>query len=806
MEPASRAYQRIIMSENLRSNAQQLYQQLHNEAEEQGLDYEEVKRRHCQDFENLYLPQDLKVICDMLEHGYSMREVTEAYTDQNLFAQDIKVPELVKIYEDKVMSLVNDERKRRSGQEFDRAAAAYASYSKSIAGKYDDHSDAYRDYQQGEIIISMMVKDGFSEKTIADVLESQTEAYSSAYIKSIVGKCGHVKQAYLDIRHAPDLLDDARNGYDVYRIFAKRYMTRTGTTLLSFDDDIGIVQDMIQQDFPESLLQDILLSASPVAREPGRNPDEYIKAILTGEADRGTVDRMTGEAVLTCEEQYKDLIEAYDQSLKEEGRLMGIQSTQRPYYDCLAVRSLLIQHYMDHEIMKVLNEQSGAAAATRPNYAMWMLEKAKKLLRKEQTLLNETLPSYQKDSTYAELAAAGISASVIFFSILHERLALNPSLEQHLFDPYLDKDLAESCLTRYPDFDRGALAGIITDSPRAIILSGSRMPEENEYADHVIQAAEKRLENHRQAVAQRKSIFEEFNKQHGLAYQGVGDPEENLSAFHCGRTALQMKIKGYDELEIRNAILATETKDAAFADHILERTAAVFTRLMYIKNYVPSSHPPEVNLSAEDFYIQELHDQYKKRHYIKSSMDVDAVKKMLAEGRFNGRQIREAVQNLSPIAIEPGRDASYYQKYVLPNAKARLMDEKDKLAQYHPVPRNIHADSAEEEYAYHQSRIQKAIDLPYNPQMDALIAEAMLIQGFLPEDIAQSVQAASPCAAEQKNYGTALVNHVRFQDKKEEDIEQQQGTSRVRSYDESIETAEEVITTTTTTFVSEETE
>lgn len=68
-----------------------------------------------------------------------------------------------------------------------------------------------------------------------------------------------------------------------------------------------------------------------------------------------------------------------------------------------------------------------------------------------------------------------------------------------------------------------------------------------------------------------------------------------------------------------------------------------------------------MNLSAEDFYIQELHDQYKKRHYIKSSMDVDAVKKMLAEGRFNGRQIREAVQNLSPIAIEPGRDASYYQ-------------------------------------------------------------------------------------------------------------------------------------------------
>ena len=106
-------------------------------------------------------------------------------------------------------------------------------------------------------------------------------------------------------------------------------------------------------------------------------------------------------------------------------------------------------------------------------------------------------------------------------SILRERLALNPSLEQHLFAAYLDKDLAEACLNRYPDFDKEALAGALADSPRAIILSGSRLPEEEQYAEHVIQAAEKRLESHHKSVEQQKSIFEEFNKQHGLAYQGL---------------------------------------------------------------------------------------------------------------------------------------------------------------------------------------------------------------------------------------------------------------------------------------------
>ena len=112
--------------------------------------------------------------------------------------------ELVKIYEDKVLSRVNDERKKRSGQEFDRARNAYEAYRQNNGNKYDDHDDAYQDYREGEVIIAMMVKDGYSEQTIADVLEARSD-YDSAYIKSIMEKCGHVKQAYLDIRNAPDL-------------------------------------------------------------------------------------------------------------------------------------------------------------------------------------------------------------------------------------------------------------------------------------------------------------------------------------------------------------------------------------------------------------------------------------------------------------------------------------------------------------------------------------------------------------------------------------------------------------------------
>lgn len=803
MESAIHAYQRIIMTEDLRAKATQLYNSLHQEAEESGLAYEEIKQQHCQDFEDLYLPQDLQVICDLLDHGYSMREIMEAYTDQNLFAQEIKVPELVKIYEDKVLSRVNDERKKRSGQELDRAKNAYEAYRQAADSKYNEHGNAYQDYQEGEIIISLLVKDGYSEQTIADVLEAFSE-YDSAYIKTLMEKCGHVKQAYLDIKHAPNTLDDARNGYDVYRIFAKHYMERTGAKLLTYEDDIAIIKDLKEQEFPENLLLDVLQQASPVTREPGRNPTEYVKAILTGEKDQEEIQESKGVPVVTCEEQYKDLIERYDQDMKEHGRLMGIQESNRPYYDCLAVRNLLRMHYSEDDIRQALNNQSGAAAATRQNYALWLVEKAKKLLKKEQNLLHENLPKIPSGSTYASLAAAGISAVVLVTAILRERLALNPSLEEHLFAPHLDKDLAEACLNRYPDFDREALAGVLTDSPRAIILSGSRMPEEDQYAAHVIQEAEKRLESHHKSIEQQNSVFEEFNKQHGLAYQGVA-PQENLSAFHCGRTALQMRLKGYDPLAIRDAILATETPDdklpERFADEIVERSGQVYERLMRIKHYQPPAQSEEQ--TAKDFYEREIAAQYQKRHFIKSSMDVQAVKTMLAYGKFNGREIREAIQELSPIAIEPGRDASYYQKYVLPNAKNRLMDEKDKLNQYHPVPRKLHAASAQEEYAYHRSRLQEAIDLPYSPVMDALIAETMLMQGFAPMDIAETIQMESPCRKEQKDYGTILVNHARFQQRDEDKQKEERGTSRVRTYAAVTETTEETVTTETTAINSD---
>lgn len=802
MESAASAYRRLMREESFQEAAKTLFRQMQKLAQTAGTDFESYKREHWQELEKLYLPQDLKAICDLLDKGYSLREVTEAYTDQNLFAMDMGSTDLVKIYEDKVLGLVNNERQKRSGAEFDRANKAYHDYASAADKKYDHHEKVNPDYRVGEIVIAMMMRDGFAESTIVDVLESNAD-HDSAYIKSMMEKCGHVKQAYLDIERAGSL-DDARNEYDVYRTFTKGYMARTEAKFLTYEDELEIVKTMQAEDFPEEFLKNALMKASPVALEPGRDANAYAEAVLSGDNDLAKGHSLNGESIVGCNDYYMDFIETAQKDLLEKGIVQGITDDNRPYYDCLAVRQLLQKHYPEKDIMMAINKFSGRMTGSRPNYAIWMLEKAKKLMKKEQNWMQKNLPKIEKGMTYAQLAAAGIAAVAIVAGILHERLALNPSLEQNLHATFLDKDLAEACLNRYPDFDKEALQGVFADSPRAIVMSGNRSFKEQEYGERIVAEAEKRLAKHSHQVQEQKSVFEEFNKQHGLSYQGI-TPQDNVSAFHYGRTALQLMIKGYDEFAIRNAILLTDAPEdrppEKFADEIIDKTRKVHGRLQNIKNYVDTNEvPAKMPETAADFYQQRIHQEYSRRHFVKSSMDVDIVKDMLAYGKWTGRQMREAIMEFSPIAIEPGRDAGYFADYVLPNAKNRLMDEKDKLNNYHPVPRQQHSDSAAEEYDYHRDRILQAIDLPFNSQMDELIAETMLIQGFDVMELADVIQQNSPCQDGQESYGLNLVNHARYKKSAIQEAEEREmpaGQTLVRTITETTEITETTTTETT---------
>lgn len=786
MEKAVRAYRRIAHTKEQQQAEQELLRRLQEEAKSKGVDYEHYKEQHAQEFENLYYQQDLKALCDMLDMGYSIRETTEAYTDGNRFAAQIGNDDFVKIFEDKVLGGLNDERARRASEEYDRAVLAYQSYQGEIRFQQDVHDEHLSVYREGKIVTRMMVRDGFSEKTIADVLEKES-GRTPAYIKSLLESCGHVKQAYHAIWQAGSI-DDAKSEYDLYRSVAKVYIKESGAELLTYDDDAAIVAEIRAMDFPEDLLKNAVSKASPVALAPGQDATGYTFSLLAGDTEPIVADRPVADAD-AC---YMDYIETWQKELKDKGILRGIDETNRPYYDTLAVRSLLLSHVAEADIANTLRGKSPQAIATRKDYIPWIISKAKRLIHAEQDLLHGAHPKLERGKSYSQLAAAGIGVAAILAGLLHEQLALTPAAALQLFAPRMDQILAETALFRYPDISREALQGAIARLPRAILLDGTNLPESKAYAENILREAEARLNALRAQEEAEKAVRKAYQEAEKAAKRR-GDPtEKEKHPESLPRTALRMLIAGYTDMEVRQTILA-DAPDKA--DPIMENAHRAHARILQLKEYKPLE---ETRIqTAEEEYRNALCHEYQRRKFLTNRMDIQIARDMLAHGRHSTAKICAAILAFSPLAVEMGNAEAYARDYVLPNAKKDLLSQKEKLKSYHPVPRQNHEADAGAEYRFHQAQMKEAIHLPYSNQMDAKIAETMLAQGFPPVEIASAMQEESPCRGERKDYGLSVVNHARHEERRAKK-EARSETPRIRIYEETTETAEEIITRTET--------
>lgn len=760
MESIASAYNRLLTQSGIMIETEKLRKRIILEAKGQNISIDECLEKHIHDFSLLTQATDLSIICDLMDMGYSWRDVTELYTDFPLISKYIRDASKIKTYTDSILQQVNEERQNRAKQEYTAATEAFENYRNLANAKYSDtDGNNFSEHRDGDVVISMMVNDGYSQQTISDVMLGSRYPYTELYLKGLIEKCVGVKRAYVDIQNAGPL-ENARNEFDVYRIMAKTYMARLGISILNYEDELEIIKELKSIQLPDNLIRKALLKASPVALEPGRSISSYVDALMSGNSQNSEFNSGLGRvSVMNIEQAYKGIIELYRDGLLQKGISTDLTGANRVYYDCLTARELLQQHYTEKDIINVIKNFSVKSQdATRPNYGLWVVSQARKLIIKEQNILNGDIKNIPLDKTYQELKAQGITATDILISIVRERINLNPSVGQKLYAPFLDKDLAETAIYRYPDFDRNDLKKALGSFPRAILLQGTHLKEEKDYADNILQQAEKRIENTEKINEEQKNLMTEFNRQQGFAYQGLENPQQAQNVFQVGRTALMMLKNGYDEIQVRNAVM--ESLDSSIgsvesvADHVMGRTQQVLDRLKKINAY----EPPEKIETAEDFYLSHITDMHKQRKMFKANMDIEIVRDMLSNPVFSPKDIQEAVILNSPIAIQPGRDESYYGKYVLPNAQTMRANEQKKLNDYHPVPRQQHEQSATDEYLYHKNALTSSISLPYANRMDVIIAETMIMQGFKTEEIAEAMEAESPCRDSQSNYGASIAN------------------------------------------------
>ena len=764
MESLNHAYLRIIDKLDVNEKVANCKKSLIHQAQSQNLNPEEYMAQHREDIVNIYKQADLSVICDLMDIGYSWRDVMENYANNPMILNEYDDAALIKKYTDEVIELVNAERRKRSKTDFVEASEAFERIKKNLSKKYMEDDNSFSEYHDGEIVISMLVNEGYPEKTVADVLLKNTD-HDEIYIKSLMEKCMMVKRAYSDIQAARPL-SKARNEFDVYRSLAKEHMAKLGVKILSYSDDMAIFEQFKAIKFPDDFIRKAMLKASPVANEPGRNNKAYVDAVLSGDSNHSEfLDGLARQPVVDAEQEYKAIIEIYNSKLKKKGITDGVkEGVNRAYFDILAVKELFGKHYPEADIVRVLKEFSPEdAVRSFPGYTLWVTDKAKRLISKEEYILSKPhikLP----EGSYAELIDQGFTPKDIIISLLQKRLELNPSMSHVLHKNFVDKDLAESALSRYPDFDLDAMRGVFADFPRAIILSGSNMAEEKNYVENVIETAQKRIDRQKEKSRESEQLKEAFRQKQDVLHQGVAGETASMKMpiYHVGRAALSMMQNNTDEMSLRKMIIsnvdAPEDQMEAITNDIIKKNRDVMQRMKIVKEYIPSEQ--DERSSARIFYLNRLSLQHQLRKSINASMDPEIVKDMLAAKVYKKTEIKDVVQEFSPIAAQPGRGRDYYLDYVFPTAVSLLRTEKEKLKTYHPNPRQQKEDDAGKEYEYHKKQLLEAIALPFEVAMDVLIAETMILQGYPEYEIAKALDECSPCSDNQENYGLSITKNA----------------------------------------------
>lgn len=757
-------YFKLVTESNIEEHITKFKASLADEAAAKGVEPEAYLKEHKKDILEQYKKIDLGILCTLLDNGQSWRNIYENFTTNSIIMSELDNPEDVQSYTDEVLGLVQKEMYHRTRIDFDDANRAFLNYSEALEAKYQDASEDLTDYRNGEIVINMLVKDDYSQDTIEKVLLNNH--YPEDYIKGLLEKSVVIKKLYNDIKKAPPIAN-AKNEFDIYRAMAKEYMGKLGIKTMSYNDDLAICQQLKSLKFPDNYLQRSFLRASPVAHEPGRDPESYVEAVLSGDSSHTEFkEGLNKSKVMDIEQVYKSALEIFNQCLKDKGINKDIEhSDERVYYDCLATRKLFNAHFTENEIYGALGYSPQSQNPAFPGYAQWLLDKTTKLINKERELTVHkklVIPSM----SYKDLLDHGFKPIELVLGILQERMELNPSLKQRLYMPFVDRDLAESTLTRYPDFDLDALKGILTSFPRAIILSGTRLPEEKNYVDNVIAEAHKRIEATNKDKMDQEKLQESFKNQQDVQYQGVTGETSNMkmSIYHLGRTALSMMRSGSNEQLIRDMISSntpddiSETELDDLVKKIVNKNKEVIERVKVIDEYkepaVEAAMP-----TPKDFYLSRMSKQHKIRKAFNASMDADIVKDMLAIN-YSRNDIKNTVLECSPIVCQPGRGNDYYDKYVRYTALQSYQTELIKLENYYPEPRQQKEQNCQKEYQYHLEKIMAAIALPFMIEMDGLIAGTLLIQGFSSNDICDAINQLSPLKDSQNNYGMGVVKNA----------------------------------------------
>ena len=197
-------------------------------------------------------------------------------------------------------------------------------------------------------VMTFLRTTGAQEETAVQLLSAVTEYTGrdkEAYVRKTVASAVRELGAYEAIAAA----DDApQHDSDVYAACLKDAVHTLGSDTLPYEAERHIVGALRSAGMDEETLSTAILSASPLVRSAGRDPERTLDALLTGKPEEATY--VDGDCV-TCADIYQRLITAYDDALIDAGVNDSVAADRRRY-NVKAVRELLRTYGADEEEVK----------------------------------------------------------------------------------------------------------------------------------------------------------------------------------------------------------------------------------------------------------------------------------------------------------------------------------------------------------------------------------------------------------------------------------------------------------------------
>lgn len=598
----------------------------------------------------------------------------------------------------------------------------------------------------------------------AMLLHSPHKRLGKEYFRRIIMSCIQSNKRY-------NLIFSNKFADNPYVKLAKSYLIANKMHILNKAAEIWIVTKLFST-VEENDIRNMLLKFSPVAIEPGRSSD----TIYTEDTIRKA--RIIYNKNLEIEsknydktvEEYHNQIEKYNTELEYNG--LKSVDINRPFYDGKIIKDMLVNGFFENNLIKVLIKHSPHflhgtpldEMSTAEEYAKYLLTCAKNTLNRE-----NMIKDYKYDEltarNYESLRSNGISLDDIYKSIISNHINQNPNTMLRLTDRYIDIDTCEIIRNRYPDVTREEIIATLEKNSPRYAMPG--IPQD--YATNLV---DRYIMGHEAEIARRNSIEQQRRNNAASICMNLTEDvkssfeENDLIKYHSCRAALLMMQDGITDTEIITALTETiqnlkytpeETTDEKFVNEIIAGAHTVKNRLDNIKNYTSVQ-----NLNTcESFYLKSMydlcHEKYNSVIDVTDNMDIHVIMQM-KNLKFKDMDIRDVISKLSPVAAELGRD-EHYSTYIIQKTEQRIEQEQMKLSNYICIPRYNKEKSAAAEYRYQRGQLLKDIYLPFERQMDKIIAGILLAEGFSKKDIQECIYKESELS-NSANYARTVVNQA----------------------------------------------